>query len=152
MRTSRSQGGATYLLLLFAVAILSIGVAAAGSAWSFKSKRTREDELIHIGQEYRRAIGAYYENSPGLVKRYPTSLDDLILDRRYVYVKRYLRKKYVDPLTETQDWGEVRAPDGGIMGVYSKSDSVPIRAGKLVFGDDVVRNRYVDWKFIYTPV
>jgi hypothetical protein len=67
--------------------------------------------------------------------------------------QRYLRKIYRDPLTRSTDWGVVEAPTGGIMGVYSKSEDVPIKTANFPwrwasFAD--ARN-YADWKFVFSP-
>jgi len=97
------------------------------------------------------AIGSYYERSPGTVKRYPEKLEYLVEDHRYLSVQRHLRRIYRDPITGTTNWGVVRAPDGGVMGVYSMSEQVPI--GRL--GLHVWKQRssasYENFRFVYAP-
>ena len=58
-------------------------------------KRDREEEMIHRGTEYARAIKKFYKKNG----RYPASLDDL--DKGQV---RYLRKRYKDPLAKDGKW------------------------------------------------
>ncbi|HUI83979.1 MAG TPA: hypothetical protein VL240_07140 [Candidatus Binatia bacterium] len=58
-------------------------------------KRDREEELIHRGTEYARAIKKFYKKNG----RYPASLDDL--DKGQI---RFLRKRYKDPLTKDGKW------------------------------------------------
>ena len=74
MVKKRAQGF-TYLTALFVVAILAGGLALAGTWWEQIAQREREAELLFIGHQYRRAIGLYYDSTPGSVKRYPAALD-----------------------------------------------------------------------------
>lgn len=148
------QRGFTYLGLLFAVALAGVALAAAGVIWSTERQRGREKELLFIGQQFREAIASYYERSPGLVKRYPAKLDDLLKDGRFLTVRRHLTQVYLDPMTGTRTWSLIPAPEGGIMGVFSTSTAVPIkRAGFLSeFSEFEGGKSYAEWKFIYRPV
>jgi type II secretory pathway pseudopilin PulG len=149
-----TQHGFTYVAMLFALAIFGIGLAAVGESWSAASQRDKEEQLIQIGNQYVRAIGSYYLRSPGSLKTYPLSLEQLIDDQRFVGIARHLRQLYRDPISNAQEWGLVRAPDGGIMGVYSLSDNPTLRQQPLLLPDafPVAGARYVDWKFVYqTP-
>jgi hypothetical protein len=56
-----------------------------------------------------------------------------------------LRKIYVDPITGSTEWGLMKGPDGGIMGVYSQSKDTPLK----ILGAGGAT--YADWKFIYQP-
>ncbi len=145
--------GLTYLAILIAVAILGVGVAAVGAVWSQSMQREKEKELLHIGNQFRRAIGLYYNRTPGTVKRYPEKLDELLIDSRHLTIQRYLRRIYVDPMTGSAEWGLVRAPEGGIMGVYSLSEATPIKVGNFGKDNEQFANtaRYSNWQFIYTP-
>lgn len=147
------QLGFTYFIMLFALAIFGLGLAALGESWSAASQRGREEELIQIGAAYARAIGDYYRRSPGALKAYPTRLDQLVEDRRFVGIERHLRRLYVDPMSDSS-WGLIPAPDGGIAGVYSQSDKPTLRRQAVVFADAVPVSgmRYSDWKFIYQPL
>lgn len=109
--------------------------------------------MLWVGERFRRAIGLYYERSPGSSKQYPQKLEDLLPDERYLAVQRYLRTMYRDPMTGRREWGFVPAPGGGIMGVYSLSDARPIKAGgfrprQMSFVDC---RKYSDWIFAYSP-
>jgi type II secretory pathway pseudopilin PulG len=113
----RRQGGFTYLGVLIAVAVLGIGVSAVSEVWVTHARRQRIEELEWVGQQYVQAIGSYYESSPGTVKAYPRSLQDLLEDRRFVTMRRHLRQVYVNPMSGQADWEMLVAPDGGIKGV-----------------------------------
>ena len=136
-------------MTLFLVALIGVGLAATGTAWSEKSRRDKEVELIRVGSVYAKAIASYYAKAPGSVKRYPTSLSDLIEDRRFVGTHRHLRQLYVDPMTNNANWGLVRADDGGIRGVYSLSSNTPLlQTAKEIKGIRIsAANSYREWRF-----
>lgn len=140
-----------YLAMLFAVAILGVGLAAAGTLWSQVARREKEQRLLEIGHAYQDAIRRYYENSPGTLKRYPVALDDLLLDPRQLGTVRYLRKRYPDPITGSTEWGLIRAPDGGVMGVHSLSDALPLKTGGFIGENSSFSGafRYSDWAFVH---
>jgi type II secretory pathway pseudopilin PulG len=146
------EEGFTYLALMIAVAVGGAVLAAVGELTSHAQQREKEAELLFVGQQYREAIHAYYERSPGGAKRYPKKLEDMLADSRYATAQRYLRRPYPDPMTGKAAWGLVEAPDGGIMGVYSLSEAPPIKAGGFSKRDESFSDaaRYADWKFFYT--
>ncbi len=134
----------TYVVALLLVAALGAGFALTAVVWSQSSQRDKEAELIWIGNQFKQAIALYYLRTPGAVPRYPERLEDLLEDRRYPSVQRYLRRIFTDPMTKKAQWGTVLSPSGGIMGVRSFSSGQPVRtiAGAAT---------YADWKFIYEP-
>jgi len=150
---ARPAQGFTYLGIIFAVAILGAVLAATGTIWSQSAQREKERELIHVGNQFRRAIGLYYERTPGIVKRFPPNLGELLLDTRNLTIQRYLRRLYTDPITGTAEWGYVRAPDGGIMGVYSLSEAEPVKSANFKKNNERFMNatRYTEWQFVYVP-
>jgi type II secretory pathway pseudopilin PulG len=137
------QQGFTFLAVLFLVGLAGLGLAVTGELWSHARQREKEAELVWIGEQFRQAIGLYYQRSPGAVKRYPEKLEDLLEDKRYLSMQRYLRKIYIDPITRKSEWGLVAAPGGGIMGVHSVAASKPIRS--------VSATSYREWRFTYEP-
>ncbi len=139
---------------MLAVALTGGVLAAVGEMSSHASQREREAELLFIGNEFRRAIGAYYELAPGGAKRYPQKLEDLLEDKRHPAVTRYLRRIYVDPMTAKAEWGVVEAPEGGIMGVFSLSGAAPVKTGGFDKADEAFAGAasYAEWKFTHSPV
>jgi type II secretory pathway pseudopilin PulG len=83
--------GYVLLVLLLFVALLSIGLMKAVEQIDFQIKRDREEELIHRGVQYARAIKNYYKK----FGRYPTRLEDLESTNNM----RFLRRRYKDPVT-----------------------------------------------------
>lgn len=147
----RRERGVGYLALLLALAAIGTGIGIAGVVWSTDLRREKEEELMRIGDEFRRAIALYYYRTPGSVKRYPKTLEALLADTRYSTMQRYLRRIYRDPLTGNARWGIVDAPDGGIAGVYSLSAATPLKrtnVGKYPFAD---ARSYSEWRFLFTP-
>lgn len=148
MRAGDSRGF-TYVWALAALAILSVGLAAIGPVWSDHVRRERELELVRVGALYAQAIARYRAMSPGSLKQYPASLDELIADTRFVGTVRHLRRLYPDPLEPARPWGLVTTTDGRITGLYSKSDEAPLRREALDLGGVVLppASRYDEWKF-----
>jgi hypothetical protein len=128
-RQGRSSGptatkGFTYVVLLIGLAVTSLaGLHSVQSVEALVQRQTRE-HMRWVGEQYRLAIGRYVEATPGNAKRYPTQLRELLLDPRYLTVRRHARVLYANPyvrapLEPAQGWTLVRAPDGGIQGVQA---------------------------------
>ena len=145
--------GFTYIGLLILIALMGIALAGTGMVWHTQVRREKERDLLFVGDQFRRAIGQYYERSPGGDKRFPQSLDDLLLDKRYPATQRYLRRVYPDPITGTA-WGFVKGPEDRIVGVYSLSEDAPLkRAGfPSDYGDFEGKEHYREWRFVYSPM
>lgn len=145
---TRQHGGFTFIGILIIVALSGIALSMVGTVWHQSIQREREKELLFIGNQYRNAIISYYESTPGGVKQYPKTLQDLILDKRYPVVKRHLRKLYADPMSK-QAWGLI-TQQNLIIGVYSQSRQVAIK--KSGFPSNYERfaetTTYDEWKFI----
>ena len=89
--SNRGQRGYALLLLLLSMALLAIAATAAGPSIAFQIKRDREEELVHRGVQYSRAIRRYAKRTG----RYPLNPEDLLGDGNI----RYIRKLYKDPIT-----------------------------------------------------
>jgi len=150
-RLIESQEGFTYIGVLLAIALIGTQLALAGVAWSFAQTRQKERELLFVGGQFRTAISQYYLNPKGSQKEYPRRLEDLLKDPRYPGTVRHLRKIYADPITGKKQWGLIKLPNGGIIGVYSLSQQAPIKTGNFRPVDLSFTNkqRYADWKFAH---
>lgn len=107
---SKLENGFVYLWALFAVVLAGIVMAGAGQVWQAKAQREKEAELLHVGEQFRKAIMSYYNAG---TKQFPESLEELLEDKRTVTVKRHLRKIYTDPLTNTTEWGIIEESTSG---------------------------------------
>jgi type II secretory pathway pseudopilin PulG len=144
--------GFTYVGVLIAVALIGLSLALTGEAWQTTVQRGKERELLFAGDEIRRAITQYYESTPGTGKQFPKSLDDLLRDNRYPTTRRYLRKVYPDPMTGKREWGLVKGPGDGIMGVYSLSKKTPLKRANFPpeYASFEKAESYAAWHFAYS--
>ncbi|SFL60378.1 hypothetical protein [Nitrosomonas communis] len=148
---SCAEEGYIYLWTLFAVALAGVVLTGIGPMWQIESQREKEIELLHVGDQFRRAIEGYYLNSSGKAKRYPESLEQLLEDRSSLVVKRHLRKVFLDPMTNSHDWGLIEQAGSGITGVYSKSDKIPLKRANFPenYSAFSEAKSYKDWKFVH---
>jgi type II secretory pathway pseudopilin PulG len=108
----RSERGYVLLLMMLFMALLAIAAGALAPSITFQVRRDREEEMIHRGVQYSRAIRRYVKK----FGRYPSSLEQL----ENTNTLRFLRKRYKDPITG-QDFkllhvGEVHLMGAGIAG------------------------------------
>jgi type II secretory pathway pseudopilin PulG len=145
----KQQQGFTLMGALILVAMMGAGLAAYGGLASHAAQREKEAELLFRGNEYRQAIERYYKKE----RKYPKALTELVEDKRYPTPARHLRRLYPDPLTGQPDWELMNAPEGGIMGVHSKSEAPPIKSGGFTLANKTFADapRYADWQFFYQP-
>ena len=97
---NRQEAGYILLVLLLFVALLSIGLLAAVRTMEFQVKRDREEELIHRGVQYSRAVRRYFKK----FGRYPTRIEELESTNNM----RFLRKRYKDPMNRDPKTGQER--------------------------------------------
>jgi type II secretory pathway pseudopilin PulG len=101
------------LTLMMIAAMVLVVLAAAIPYLKQQVQRDREEEMIHRGVQYSRAIRKYYKK----FGRYPVRIEDLENTNNL----RFLRKRYKDPLTGKDfkflHFGEVQMAFGaGIAG------------------------------------
>ncbi|HWX56742.1 MAG TPA: hypothetical protein VN176_19325 [Verrucomicrobiae bacterium] len=126
------QRGYVLLAVMLIATLILIALAIAAPRIGQQIKREKEEELIHRGQEYSSAIKKFYRANNGL---YPSSLDQLESTNN----KRFLRKRYIDPMTGKDDWkiihvGEAHldlstippASGGNTNGQSAGSDQIPV--------------------------
>lgn len=145
--TRKHERGFSYVVLMFAIVLIGLGMTVAARQWKTMVQRELEADLLSKGIEIQNALALYSAAMkagrvvPGEV--YPQSLADLTR-----LPKPFLRKVYAEPVGHGE-WELVRAPTGGIMGVRSKSKSKPIRQHDF---PPTVRHfegraSYYDWVF-----
>jgi type II secretory pathway pseudopilin PulG len=92
----RSQErGYVLLTLIFFVAVLAISLATILPSIKQEIIRDREEEMIHRGAQYTRAIRLYFKKNG----RYPAKIEDLESTNNL----RFLRKRYKDPTVKGED-------------------------------------------------
>ena len=87
----RGEQGYVLLTLMLFVALLAIASLAWIQKVDFEIKRDREEELIHRGVQYSRALRHYVKK----FGHYPARIEDLESTNNI----HYLRKRYKDPIT-----------------------------------------------------
>ena len=90
-RSRSSERGYILLMLMLFVALLAIAAGAMAPSLAFRIKRDREEEMIHRGVQYSRAIRKFVKKTG----RYPSRLEELENTNNI----RFLRKRYKDPIT-----------------------------------------------------
>ena len=102
-----SEDGYTLLAVIFLLAILTLWMSVAVPKMTRSIQRDHEIETMHRGKQYIRAVQLYYRK----FHAYPPSMDALVKTNEI----RFLRKKYIDPMTGKDDWkpimfGQNKAP------------------------------------------
>ena len=109
----RQEDGFLLLGVLFMVLLILIALAVAAPKMAESIRRDKEIETVHRGMQYARAIQVYF-NKYG---RYPSTIDQLMKTDN----QRFLRKRYLDPMTGKDDWriihyGEATPQNIGLFG------------------------------------
>ena len=107
------------MLMLF-VALLAIAAGALAPTIAFQVRRDREEEMIHRGVQYSRAIRRYVKKTG----RYPARLEELENTNNI----RFLRKRYKDPLTN-KDFKLLHVGEVQLTGCGGNSGSRGHRGG-----------------------
>jgi len=121
-RRRRREEGYVLLYLLLMVALMGIFALTVMVPIKFELQRDREQEMIHRGVQYSRAIRNYYKK----FGRYPTRLEDLDNTNNL----RYLRKHYKDPVTG-KDFKLLHYGDPGVT-LTGSIGSTPIAGANTV--------------------
>jgi type II secretory pathway pseudopilin PulG len=165
-RCRRAQGGFAMAALLAAMTIMAIFLSMALPAWRTASQREKETELIFRGQQYARAIVLFQRK---YANTFPPNVDVLLnehfLRRKYkdpmtesgefqvIYANQQgsaqpsaggtvaTRGQPQQRPATTIAGGGTAGPQGGIIGVASKSTDKSIR----VFNG---RDKYNEWVFV----
>lgn len=90
-RPQQVERGYIMMTLLLMVALMMIFTAAILPTIKYEIEHDREEEMIHRGVQYTRAIRAYYKKFGA----YPANIDALENTNQM----RFLRKRYKDPIT-----------------------------------------------------
>lgn len=102
-----AEDGYMLLAVICMLALFTIALAVAVPDITKSIQHDQEVETMHRGMQYRRAIQLYYRK----FNSYPPSIDALVKTNNI----RFLRKRYIDPMTRKDDWkpiyfGQNKAP------------------------------------------
>jgi type II secretory pathway pseudopilin PulG len=140
------DAGFVMVALLVAMAVTAVWMGALLPTWRQQVQREKEAELVFRGEAIARAIYLYRQKNG---QSLPPNLDTLVS-------QRFLRKKYIDPITgkdfltvagATAGAGGGRlgggSQQGGIVGVRSTSNDTSIR----IYNN---QQTYSQWAFDFT--
>jgi hypothetical protein len=123
---SRKDGerGFALLLVFLMAAAVALVLYQAMPRVAFESEREKEQLLQDRGHEYVRAIQLYYI----AFKKYPTKIEDLENTNN----KRFLRRRYIDPMTGKDEWRLIHVNNAGqlIDSVVQKPPASPTANGQ----------------------
>jgi hypothetical protein len=105
-RREREKGFAMLLVFVMAASV-AILLYKELPRVAFEAQRSKEALLIERGEQYTRAIQLYVRKW----KKYPARIEDLESTNQI----RFLRKRYIDPMTGKGDWRIVHVGPGGIF-------------------------------------
>jgi type II secretory pathway pseudopilin PulG len=125
------ESGYVLLTLLLVVTLLIVAMATIVPSIAFQIRREREEELIHRGVQYSRAIRVYFKK----FGRYPTKLEDLESANNL----RFLRKRYKDPINgqdfKLLHFGEVKMFGSPIAGASAIAGANPAQPSPFGSGN-----------------
>jgi type II secretory pathway pseudopilin PulG len=117
-RARSKESGYVLLAVMLTLTLMLIALSVEAPRIAQQIKRDKEEEMIHRGKDYATAVKRFVHKNGG---RYPASIEQLENTNHI----RFLRKKYVDPMTGESDWkmvhvGEaeikIPAPNPGLSG------------------------------------
>jgi len=100
---SGRSSGYMFIMLLFLLTVMAIGLMVAYPVWKTQVQREKEEELIFRGKQYVEAIRLYQAKNPG---RLPKTLKEL-------HEKKFLRRLYPDPMVKGGEWDIILQSGGG---------------------------------------
>jgi hypothetical protein len=106
-RTRNSESGYALLMIFAMAAIVAITLYTEIPRVSFEAQRDKEQLLIDRGEEYQRAVTLFVHK----FNRYPASMEEL----ENTNGQRFLRRRFVDPMTGKSEWRFIHAGPGGVL-------------------------------------
>jgi len=95
-RRAGRQDGYVLLVIMVMLTLMLLAMTVAAPYVVTQVKRDREEELIHRGRSYARAVKLYFKK----FGRYPSTLKELENTNNI----RFIRKLYKDPVTKDGEW------------------------------------------------
>ncbi|MFL6386022.1 MAG: hypothetical protein ACJ71U_00915 [Terriglobales bacterium] len=170
-RARSTESGYVLLAVMLTLTLMLIALSVEAPRIAQQIKRDKEEELIHRGKDYATAVKRFAHKNGG---RYPASIEQLE-NTNHV---RFLRKKYVDPITGESDWkmvhvgeAEIKIPAPNPNGTppigTSTLKTADIGNGPTIGGGHIMgvasvskkhaikefndKDEYDQWYFVYDP-
>jgi type II secretory pathway pseudopilin PulG len=100
------ESGYAMLLVFLLAAVIALALYNELPRVAFQAQRAKEQLLIERGEQYKRAIQLFVRK----VGRYPATIEEL----ESLNNIRFLRKRYLDPMTGQQKWRLIHI-NGGVL-------------------------------------
>jgi hypothetical protein len=100
------ERGFALLLVFLLAAIVAINLYMEVPRLAFQAQRQKEQMLMERGEQYKRAIGLFLRTNKNT--RWPASIDEL----ENYNNRRFLRHRYIDPLTGKDEWRLIHIANG----------------------------------------
>jgi len=107
-RRRQSEQGFMLLLVFAMAAAVACLIYLEMPRIAFESQRNKEELLVDRGEQFIRAIRIFRQEVPG---KMPQTLDEL---ERFNN-RRFLRRRYKDPMTGTDDWRLIHSDANGVL-------------------------------------
>src|SRR5580693_4543465 len=102
-----SESGFALLFIYAMAATAAIMLLMAIPRVAFEAQRDKEQLLIDRGEQYTRAVNLYVRK----FNKFPADFDALQNTQNL----RFLRHKYIDPMTGKDDWRIIHVGPGGVF-------------------------------------
>jgi type II secretory pathway pseudopilin PulG len=106
VRPRERERGFALLLVFLMAAIIAINLYMEVPRLAFQAQRQKEQMLMERGEQYKRAIGLFLRTNKNT--RWPASIDEL----ENYNNRRFLRHRYIDPLTGKDEWRLIHIANG----------------------------------------
>jgi type II secretory pathway pseudopilin PulG len=106
-RSHSGESGYVLLALMLVLTLMLIAMSIEAPRIAQQIKRQKEEELVHRGKDYATAVKRFVHKNGG---QYPLSVEQLENTNHI----RFLRKKYIDPMTGESDWKLVHTGEAQI--------------------------------------
>ena len=104
VRRRKNESGYALLLVFLMGAIIAISLYMEIPRVAFETQRQKELLLIERGEQYKRAVQLFLKKN----NRWPAKLEDL----ENTNGLRFLRRRYVDPMTGKDEWRVIHIQNG----------------------------------------
>ncbi|HVN05864.1 MAG TPA: hypothetical protein VMT86_15690 [Bryobacteraceae bacterium] len=105
-RAKSGESGYAMLLVFLMAALIAIALYNELPRVAFEKQRDKEQLLVERGEQYKRAIQIFVRK----MGRYPATIDELESTNNI----RFLRRRYVDPMTGKDTWRLIHI-NGGVL-------------------------------------
>jgi hypothetical protein len=100
----KPEAGFAMLLVFLMAAVVAMMLYVEIPRVAFDAQRQKEQLLIMRGEQYKRAIQMFMKEN----KRWPSKIEEL----ESLNNRRYLRKRFIDPMTGKDEWRLIHIQNG----------------------------------------